>query len=322
MLTLRRFAALAMLTIAVVLLHGAGIGSLRFEPAASLRARAPALQARSIPPPSMPQPSVVPPASPGPPRTPPKAAQALRLPSPQPTAIAVAEPAVPTPAPLEPQTELPVYPVMPPPPVRWAYSLTRGPLTGEGVLHWQPDGERYTARFEGRIAGIAVLDWTSRGGFDTAGLAPERYVVRRRGRDAQAANFQRAAGKITYSGPTVEHPLPRGAQDRLSWMLQLPAIVAATPERFAAEGASVVLFVAGARGDADVWTFVLAGRESVSLADGEAGEALKFVREPRRAYDTRVEVWLDPARHHLPLRARLSNEGRDDTLELLHVPSP
>jgi len=299
----RRPAAVALLTLCVVLLHWAGISGWRWEPQRwPVPARPSPLQVRSIAPP-------LPPVEPiAPKRAPPKVAHA-------PAALAPS-------APVEAQAELPVYPTNPAPPVRWAYSITRGLLTGEGVLHWQPDGDRYTARFEGSVAGIAMLDWTSRGGFDAAGLAPERYVVRRRGRDAQAANFQRAAGKITYSGPTIEHPLHRGAQDRLSWMLQLPAIVAATPERFAASGATVVLFVSSARGDADVWTFSVVGRESVSLADGAVIDALKFVREPRIPYDTRVEVWLDPTRHHLPLRARLSNEVRDDALELLHVPSP
>lgn len=312
---LRRLAALATLTLGVVLLHWAGIGGLRFgPPAAPAPKRQPALQTRSVAAPLPAPPRLSPPPAPAPERTTPSVAQAVP-PAVAPTASAPVAPA-------EAAAELPVYPTQPAPPVRWAYSLTRGALTGEGMLHWQPDGERYTAHFEGRLAGNPLFDWTSRGGFDSAGLAPERFVVRRRGRDAQAANFQRAAGKITFSGPAVEHALPRGAQDRLSWMLQLPAIVAATPERFAPAGATVLLFVAGARGDADVWTFRSAGPEPVELADGERVDALKFVREPRQPYDTRVEVWLDATRHHLPLRARLSNEGRDGVLELLHVPSP
>ncbi len=45
-----------------------------------------------------------------------------------------------------------------------------------------------------------------------------------------------------------------GTQDRLSWMLQLAAIVEAAPERHG-PGARVSMFVVGARGDADVWTF-------------------------------------------------------------------
>ncbi|MES2960292.1 MAG: hypothetical protein V4792_19040 [Pseudomonadota bacterium] len=118
----------------------------------------------------------------------------------------------------------------------------------------------HLVRLEGRVADGALLDWASQGQIDAAGVAPERFAVRQRGRDRQAANFQRDAGKTSFSGPTHELPLLSGAQDGLSWPLQLPAIVAAAPQRFGL-GATVHLFVAGARGDADVWTFVVEGTE-------------------------------------------------------------
>ena len=38
------------------------------------------------------------------------------------------------------------------------------------------------------------------------------------------------------------------------------------------------------------------------LPAGEVPQALHLQREPTRPYDTRVEVWLDPARQHLPVR--------------------
>ena len=177
-------------------------------------------------------------------------------------------------------------------------------------------GARYELHLEGRVAGLTLLDWVSQGQLDAAGVAPDRFAVRRRGRDRQAANFQREAAKITFSGPTIELPLLPGAQDRLSWMIQLPAIVAAAPERFVA-GTSVVLFVAGARGDADVWTFAVQGLESVGPT-----LALKLVREPRRPYDTRAEVWLDPADHYLPLRAVQTPSGGGAALELMREKEP
>ena len=39
--------------------------------------------------------------------------------------------------------------------------------------------------------------------------------------------------------------------------------------------------------------------------------------EPRKPYDTHVEVWLDPARHHLPVRAKLTTAPDGSSLELL-----
>jgi hypothetical protein len=85
----------------------------------------------------------------------------------------------------------------------------------------------------------------------------------------------------------------------LSWLLQLPGIVDAEPSRFGA-GAQVVLMVVGARGGY-VWTFVVQGVETLG-----GRPLLKLVREARRIYDTRAEVWLDPAQAHLPVRAVLA----------------
>ncbi len=227
--------------------------------------------------------------------------------------VTVVEPAAVAPSsqPPAPAIDVPVYATRLPPPSTWRYELTRGIASGDAVLGWQPrDDQRYEIKLEGFIAGITVLDWVSSGGLDGAGIAPERFVIRRRGKDSQAANFQRDAGKITFSGPTHELPLIAGVQDRLSWMLQLPAIVEAAPQRFGA-GSSVVLMVIGARGGADVWTFNVIGADRV----GDVA-ALKLVREARKPRDVQVEVWLDPVRGHMPVRALLTQPDGGAPLEL------
>ncbi|MEF7617091.1 DUF3108 domain-containing protein [Aquincola sp. MAHUQ-54] len=213
--------------------------------------------------------------------------------------------------------DVPVYPTRLPAAFTAHYTLHRGLLSGTGSLRWAPagDGSHYEARLEGSVAGFNVLDWTSTGALDRAGVAPERFLIRRRGRDAQAANFQRGPGKITYSGPSVQYDLPAGAQDRLSWMLQIGGVLNASPQRFGV-GSRLSFFVSGARGDADLWHFAVLGLEKVELAHGRETLALKLLREPRKLRDTRVEVWLDPAQDHRPVRARLSTEGNGDALEL------
>jgi hypothetical protein len=183
-------------------------------------------------------------------------------------------------------------------------------------LHWQHDDARYELRLEAAVASAPAFEWHSIGSLDAAGVAPDRFVDRRRGRGAQAANFQRDIGKLTFSGPSLELPLPPGAQDRLSWMPQLAGIVAAEPARWRA-GERIRLFVAGARGEAELWTFSVHGPESL-LLPGEQLTAWKLVREPDRPYGTRVDVWLDPGRHYFPVRARLSNG--DSTTEFSLVP--
>ncbi|WP_157268245.1 DUF3108 domain-containing protein [Azohydromonas aeria] len=212
----------------------------------------------------------------------------------------------------------PVYATALAPPLSRRYRLARGALSGTAELRWAPGADgRYAAALAGDLAGERVLDWRSTGALDAAGIAPERYVTRGRGgRGAQAANFQREAGKLSYAGPAVEFALVPGAQDRLTVLLQVPAIVAADPQRFQA-GARLKVFVTGARGDADVWDFEVEAEEDVAGADGTPVRALRLAREPRKRFDTQVKLWLDPARAFLPLRVRLWVPGAGEALDLL-----
>ena len=203
----------------------------------------------------------------------------------------------------------PVYATQLPPSFHWRYALRRGIVSGKGALDFRRETHRYTLTLDGSVGGLPLLEWTSQGGFDDAGIAPERFVIRQVGRSARAANFQRSAGKISYSAVETQHPLPAGAQDRLSWLVQVAGVVAAAPERHTRASAQIVLMVTGVRGDLAPWTFVSHGLRRVETPDG-AVDAVELRREARHAFDTRGEVWLDPQRHHLPVRLVLSTIGR------------
>lgn len=205
---------------------------------------------------------------------------------------------------------LPVYATRLPPPFTLQYTVRQAGPGRAGLqaeLRWRPLADRYTLTM-----GYAAAGWASVGGLDGSGVAPERHVETRAGREVRAVNFQRGAHpagpRITFSGPSVEYPLPAAAQDRLSWMLQLSAVLAADPA-LAEPGREVQLFVAGVRGDAAVWTFGVVERGALELPAGTVADAVHLHREPQRPYDTRVDVWLDPARHHLPVRLRLQDRG-------------
>ncbi len=206
---------------------------------------------------------------------------------------------------------LPIPATRMPPPFAYAYTLTRGAAAGEVELRWQPDGERYVATLQARDGAGELLALSSVGAFDPAGIAPQRFVDRRRGRGALAVNFRRDTGDVTFSGPQVVHALVPGMQDRLSWLLQLGAIAAADPDSVAAAGAAMT--VVGVRGESDVWQFEAIGPQILELAGGEF-RTLRLLRRPLRAYDTRAEVWLAPSHDYLPLRVLLSNGG--ETLKL------
>jgi hypothetical protein len=213
-----------------------------------------------------------------------------------------------------PAGDLPVYSTRLPPAFAFDYDLQRGTAIGSARLQWHPQDERYEARLAATSGGARLLAWNSSGGFDAAGIAPDRYTSRGRRSSTLAANFRRETGTVTFSGPAVEHALPPGAQDRLSWLLQLAAIAAADPARIGPEG-RVSLLVVGARGDADVWTFVHVGEEELALPEGNA-PTVRLRRDPARPYDTRAEVWLAPALHYLPVRVRLANGAEGDALQL------
>ena len=211
----------------------------------------------------------------------------------------------------------PVYPTRLPPSAVLRFDLRRSGFSGRSELQWQNLGGQgqYQARLEGSVAGFRVFTWASLGRVDKAGIAPLRFTDERRGKSLQAANFQREAGKITFSGPGTEYPLVAGAQDRLSWMIQLGAVLSARSAPPAA-GERLSFFVAGAKGEGEVWHFVSQGLQSVNLQD-QATPAWRFTREPRKPHDTRIEVWLDPARHFLPVRYRQSSDGSNDVLDLI-----
>jgi hypothetical protein len=207
----------------------------------------------------------------------------------------------------------PTYRTLMPAATTLRYQVTRGMLSGTGDLAWRPQGERYELKLDFRIAGLAILSQASTGGFDAAGLAPLRFTDQRLRRAMTQADFQRADGRITYPGSTKAFALRAGAQDRLSWMVQLAAVVAADPA-LARPGARVVMEVTGSRADAGVWSFRCVGPDPVEVA-GARVDAIKFVREPREPNDTTVQVWLDPQRQHLPVRAT-QRSGDEDAYEL------
>jgi hypothetical protein len=206
-------------------------------------------------------------------------------------------------APVAGDAPLPVYPTVMPPALRLRYIQRRGEALSEVEVSWQPAPGRYTLSWRGSAANGQPLGRASQGVLQGHGIEPERYTESRRGREQRAVNFQRDAGLITFSGPQRRVPLSAGAQDRLSWLLQLAGVMSADPG-LASPGREVSMRVAGPAGDADVWQFIVQGGEP-DAADAGVPGALHLRRQALRPYDTQVDVWLDPGRYHLPVRVVL-----------------
>jgi len=177
------------------------------------------------------------------------------------------------------------------------------PLSGE--LLWRNLGDNYSARLRYSVLGLTRLQ-TSRGLISDAGLAPERFADKYR--SEVAAHFNYAQGRVTFSANSPDAPLLPGAQDRLSVLVQLGALVAREPARYQA-GNTVSIQTIGPRA-ADLWLFTVGNTETLELPGG-AVPALKLERQPRELYDQKVEVWLAPQLGYLPARIRITETNGD-----------
>jgi hypothetical protein len=205
-----------------------------------------------------------------------------------------------------------------PPPL---YATRHNSRAGSATLHWQHDGSSYRLTLEAQgTDGRPLLAQASTGDIDAHGVAPLRFVDRRAGGRQRAANFRREIGRIGYSGPGHEHPAWPGAQDRLSWLAQLAAILAA------AEVApdALRLFVADATGQAGLWQL-----QRLGDGDTRAGaDTVHWRREPPRPEGLQIDLWL-PApgtgsadRAGWPRRLLFTVPRSGDQLELVLQPPP
>lgn len=213
-----------------------------------------------------------------------------------------------------------------PPSARLRYSVagraSQLPYSATAELLWQHDGQHYSTRLEIKAFLVGARAQTSEGDITPQGLAPRRFADK--ARSEQATHFQRDSQRITFSANTPDAALQPGAQDRLSLFVQLGALLAANPERLQA-GGNLTLQVAGAR-QAEPWVMHLDGDEHMALPSGNE-RVIKLSRAPRNEHDPRVELWVAPTLHYLPVRIRLTQSNGDYAdqaltgLELLNNPA-
>jgi hypothetical protein len=179
-------------------------------------------------------------------------------------------------------------------------------LTGQGELVWRHDGHDYEASLEVSAPLLPTRSQRSTGRITPEGLAPLRFSDK--SRSEQAAHFQRDKGKVSFSNNQPDAPLLPGAQDRLSVLLQLGAMIAGDPQRFGPD-TTIAIQTAGTH-DAEQWLFTVEGEEELQLPGG-AVHALKLIRNPRKQFDQKVELWLAPAMDYAPVRLRLTQPNGD-----------
>lgn len=190
------------------------------------------------------------------------------------------------------------------------YVLLQDQLTGRARFTWNFNEGRYRLLLERELPGRTLPGWQSLGRITAIGLEPERFTVQRKGQDKQAVNFRRGQGVVSYSQSSALHALPGGVQDRLSWWLQLPALVAASKERLRV-GDTVQLPLAPISGAPRDWRFTV-------TAVGKDG-LWQLVQQDVGERPIQLDIWLDAHQQFLPVRMCQSLDGTPHW-ELIQAP--
>lgn len=188
------------------------------------------------------------------------------------------------------------------------------PFRLRGELLWIASSQQYQAQLSVNALGFSRQQ-NSRGRIGRSGLLPERFSDKFR--SEVAAHFDYDTARVTFSANTPEVALQAGAQDRLSVLIQLAALVASQPQRFE-PGSQISIQTVGPR-DAAVWIFSFGAQENLDLPSGRR-QGIKVVRLPRQPYDQKLEVWLAPSLSYLPARIRIT-ESNGDFIDQLYKES-
>ncbi|MDH0863718.1 hypothetical protein [Mitsuaria sp. GD03876] len=183
-----------------------------------------------------------------------------------------------------------------------AYAFVIDGRPGEATLRFRIDDGRYELTLERRAGDRALPAWHSDGLVGAQGLQPERHRVTRRDRERERLVFDRTSAPPALLVGARAFPLPAGTQDRLSWWLQLSALMAAEPDPHI--GLRLRLPVAGPAGVHD-WDFEVAER------DGDRWLLRRhWSRGPGRPA-LQWSAWLDRQRGFLPVELRFSLDDEE-----------
>ncbi len=205
------------------------------------------------------------------------------------------------------------YRVNVPPPASFELDVQRTDKDGtrwSGVasMRWETDGSRYKVGLDVGIkmliARVDLLNLTSEGTIDDAGIAPVKMTEKRRSRSMTATHFDHDGRRITFSASTGSAPLLTGAQDKASVPFQLAAIGRADVNQF---GSDIDIQVGEDRA-ATVYRFQLVGEEELDTPMGRL-VTWRLARPPRPgSYSARLDIWLAPSLDWYPVRIR-NTEG-------------
>ena len=169
-----------------------------------------------------------------------------------------------------------------------------------GTIHWTSSAQSYEMVVSVPLPFVGTFVYSSHGRIDAFGLAPEQYVEKRGHRAEDISIFNRADRKIAFTRTPATLPLPDGAQDRFSMVMQLASLVRGDPAAYK-PGVTRQFFVVDSD-SGEEWPVETIGDETIRTAQGYL-ETRHFKRLPRREGDQRrIDVWLAPSLGWLPAR--------------------
>ncbi|RWB52130.1 MAG: DUF3108 domain-containing protein, partial [Mesorhizobium sp.] len=169
-----------------------------------------------------------------------------------------------------------------------------------GTIHWTSSAESYEMVVSVPLPFVGTFVYSSHGRIDAFGLAPEQYVEKRGRRAEDVSIFNRADRKIAFTRTPTTLPLPDGAQDRFSMVMQLASLVRGDPDAYK-PGVTRQFFVVDSD-SGENWPVETIGDETIRTAQGYI-QTRHFKRLPRREGDLRrIDVWLAPSLGWLPAR--------------------
>jgi hypothetical protein len=183
-----------------------------------------------------------------------------------------------------------------------------------GTIHWVSNAQSYEMVVSVPLPFVGPFVFSSRGGIDAFGLSPAQYSEKRGRRAEDIAIFNRTDKKIAFTRTPTTFPLPEGAQDRFSVVMQLASLVRGDPGAYT-PGVTRQFFVVDTD-SGENWPIETIGDETILAAQGYL-QTRHFKRLPRHDGDQRrIDVWLAPSLGWLPARI-LQTEPNGTQFELV-----
>lgn len=169
-----------------------------------------------------------------------------------------------------------------------------------GTIHWTSNAQSYEMVVTVPLPFVGPFTYSSHGRIDAFGLAPDQYIEKRGRRPEDVAIFNRTDKMIVFTRTPATLPLPDGAQDRFSMVMQLASLVRGDPAAYK-PGVTRQFFVVD-NDSGENWPVETIGDETIRTAQGYLATR-HFKRLPRHDGDLRrIDVWLAPSLGWLPAR--------------------